>query len=253
MNKPAAGHASSTQDPEHDLMPDFVVLPREPHESARVWSYRVLLFNIVHLHLPPGSCLVESEVRQRLDVSRTPVREALMHLAQEKFVTIIPQKGTYVTRIDMEQVLELRYIRSCVEARTAREASIRMTPELADRFGQCLVLQRKAAKARDFEAFMNHDDAMHSLLYIAAGKPGVWTFFDKNNLHHYRSRILGLRVGRTLARLLSEHEVIVEALLQRDADAAEQGVLCHLAASVWNSDAVLENFPDYIVPPKHNA
>lgn len=253
MDKSIAETTPSDTEAGHASMRDFVVLPREPHESARVWSYRVLLYNIVHLHLPPGSCLVESEVRHRLDVSRTPVREALMHLAQEKFVTIIPQKGTYVTRIDMEQVLELRYIRSCVESRTAREACIRMTSELAKQFEHCLALQRKAAKARDFEAFMNHDDSMHSLLYVAAGKPGVWAFFDKNNLHHYRSRILGLRVGRTLARLLSEHEVIVKALLEGDPDGAEQGVLQHLAASVWNSDAVLENFPDYILPPKHNG
>ncbi len=125
-----------------EIMPGFAPLPREKHESARVWCYRVLLRNIVHLNLPPGSCLLESEVRQRLDVSRTPVREALMQLAQEGFVTIVPQKGTYVTRIDMKQVLELRYIRGCVESKTAAEAARRMTPELEKRFAKCLSLQR---------------------------------------------------------------------------------------------------------------
>lgn len=234
-----------------ETMPDFLVLERKQHESARVWGYRVLLYNIVRLHLPPGSCLVESEVRQLLDVSRTPIREALMQLSQEGFVTIIPQKGTYVALIDMEQVLDLRYVRSCVEARTIYAACANMTVKAATELQACLARQRLAAQSRNFEEFMKHDDAMHKLIFVMAGKPGVWDIFDKNNLHHFRSRILGLHVGRTPARLVTEHEVIVDALIRGDAKGAEAGVLAHLAASAWNADEVLEKFPEYIVPPRN--
>lgn len=252
MNRSPTTDFPPQENPEttSEPMPDFEVLEREQHESARVWSYRVLLFNIVHLRLPPGSCLVEAEVRQRLDVSRTPVREALMQLSQEGFVTIVPQKGTYVARIDMDQVLELRYIRGCVEAHAVREACARMTSAVAEEFHGCLARQRAAAKKRDFEEFIRFDDAMHSLIFAAAGRPGVWDFFDRNNLHHYRSRILGLRVGRTLSRLIAEHEAIVTAVVRSDAKAAEDGVLRHLSTSAWNADAVLENFPDYFTPQK---
>lgn len=233
-------------------MPRFVALPREAHESARIWCHRVLLHNIVHLYLPPGSCLVESEVRARLDVSRTPVREALMQLAQENFVNIIPQKGTYVSRIDMEQVLEIRYIRGCVEAKTAAEAAKRMTPERVRRFKKLLSVQRTAVKNHAFQEFMDTDDALHKLIYETAGRGGVWEFFERNNLHHYRSRILGLRAGRALDRIAGEHGEIVAALERGDSAAAEECVMRHLAASVWNTDAVLESFPEYILPPKNS-
>lgn len=232
------------------MMEDFVCLPRAaPHEPARVWCYRVLLHNIVHLCLPPGSCLVETEVRARLGVSRTPVREALMQLAQEKFVQIVPQKGTYVSRIDMAQVLELRYIRRAAEAEVVREAAGRMTADAVEELRRCLARQEEASERQDFEEFIRVDDAMHQAVYIAAGKGGVWEFFSKNNLHHFRSRILGLRVGRTLSRLIGEHAAIVDALARNDATAAEAAVRRHLSDQVWNADSVLEKYPEYIITP----
>ena len=235
-------HASSTA--------NFSYLPRLPYESARAWSYRVLLHNIVHLNFPPGSCLVESEVRQILEVSRTPVREALMQLAQEKFVNIIPQKGTYVSRIDMSQVLDLRYIRRCAEMEAAKEACKAINQEVAAELHATLEQQRDAAERQDYEDFIVADDAMHKVIYSAAGRGGVWEFFSRHNLHHYRSRILGLRVGRTLARLIGEHEEIVHSLEEKDPDKAETCVRRHLSDTAWNADSVQEKYPDYIDLPK---
>lgn len=233
-----------------DAGPGFVLLPRQPHESARTWCYRVLIHNITHMLLPPGSCLVESEVRKIMEVSRTPVREALMQLAQENFVNIVPQKGTYVSRIDMSQVLELRYIRRCVEAETARQAAAHANGEQLAELQLHLERQKTAATAQNFEAFIAADDDMHRVIYQAAGKEGVWDFFSRTNLHHFRSRILGLRVGRTLSRLISEHENLIVALRSGNPDAAEAAVRRHLFDTAWNADSVQERYPDYIDLPK---
>lgn len=235
---------------EYDIMPDLLILPRDPHEPARNWVYRLLLYNIVHLRLPPGSALVELEVRQRLGVSRTPMREAFMQLAQENFIQIVPQKGTYVSRIDMSQVLELRYIRRCTEAETARQAASGITEPIERQLLACLERQEEEAAKHDFEGFIDADDAMHRTIYAAAGKEGVWDFFSRTNLQHFRSRILGLRVGRTLTRLIGEHRKIVDALLAGDADKAESGVRTHLSDKAWNADSVQEKYPDYINLPK---
>lgn len=236
--------------PAGDEEPGFVLLPREPHESARVWCYRVLVHNIIHLHLPPGSSVVESELRKIIGVSRTPVREALMQLAQEGFVYILPQKGTYVSRIDMSRVLELRYIRRCAEAEAAREAAGRISEEQLAELALHLERQKTAAASHNFEAFIKADDAMHRVVYEAAGRGGVWEFFNRTNLQHFRSRILGLRVGRTLARLIGEHEAIVAALRSRDADQAATAVRAHLSDAAWNADSVQEKYPDYIDLPR---
>lgn len=234
---------------ESDSMAAFVPPPRLQYETARIWSHRAILHNILHLNLPPGSCLVEAEVRRRLGVSRTPVREALMQLAQENFVRIVPQKGTYVTRIDMSEVLRLRYIRRAVEAETARLAAAALTPDDEADLWACLERQRAAADRHDLEDFIACDDAMHRALYGAAGKSEVWDFFARTNLQHYRSRILGLRVGRTLGRLIGEHEELVAALAAHDPERSDVAVRRHLSDQAWNADSVLEKYPDYILPP----
>lgn len=234
---------------ESETTPDLVILSRAPHESARSWVYRLLLHNIVHLVLPPGSDLVESEVRRRLGISRTPIREAFMQLAQENFINIVPQKGTYVSRIDMSQVLEFRYIRRCVEAETTRLAVNNMTQARERALRKYITVQQRAAGRKDIEAFIRADDDMHGVIYEMAGKARVWEFFNKTNLQHMRSRILRLRAGRALGRLIDEHKAIVAALAAGDASKAEEGVKQHLSDATWNAGSVREMFPDYIIPP----
>lgn len=232
-----------------DGLPEgFVILPRfSQHEPARAWSYRVILHNIVHLMLPPGSCVVESEVRQLLDVSRTPVREALMQLAQEDFVQIIPQKGTYVTLINLEQVLELRFIRRCVEIEVVKAACERMNPDVDQSLAEALAEQKRIAPLRDYEAFIRADDDMHRIIYASAGKLGVWEFFSRSNLHHFRTRLLGLRVEGVPNRLVEEHARLIEALATRDPGRAEAEAKRHLAEHAWYAHSVARTYPDYVL------
>lgn len=241
MNESATGTES---------MPNLTVIPREPHESARSWVHRLLLYNIVHMLVEPGSTLVELELRKRLGVSRTPMREAFMQLAQENFITIVPQKGTYVSRIDMTEVLDLRYIRCFVEMETARRAAGRLTPEMEEELYGCIAVQEEMAKIRDFEKFVDADDALHEIIYRAAGKEGVWDFFRRTNLQHFRSRLLRLRAGREPDALILQHKNIVAALVKGKPDRAAEEIQKHLSDSNWNAGSVREMFPDYITPPK---
>ncbi len=232
-----------------ESMPDLQIIQRQQHESARSWVYRLLLHNIVHLLLPPGTPVVESELRTILGVSRTPIREAFMQLAQENFITILPQKGTYVSRIDMSEVLELRFIRRCVESETVQRAAGNITPEVRDSLYARLAEQEKAAEQHDFEGFISADDAMHHVIYCAAGKEGVWEFFRRTNLQHFRSRLLRLRAGRGLDNLIREHKEIISCLVANDAAGAAAGVQKHLSDSTWNAGSVQEQYPDFINPP----
>ena len=75
------------------------ILDRIPGENARSYAVRVLRSNIISLQLPPGSIVSENEISTALNLSRTPIREALIELSRSKLVEILPQKGSYVTRI----------------------------------------------------------------------------------------------------------------------------------------------------------
>ena len=77
--------------------------------------YGVLKEKIQFLEMKPGERIVEADLSAEYGVSRTPVREALKRLEEEGFVSIYPQRGTYVSLIDMKLVKEMAYMRHILE------------------------------------------------------------------------------------------------------------------------------------------
>ena len=88
---------------------------KEPHETVREYAYRVLYQNIMTLKLPPGTAMSEQELSGILKVSRTPVREAFIRLAQSGLLEVLPQRGTFVSKIHTEQLAEFRFFRVTLE------------------------------------------------------------------------------------------------------------------------------------------
>ena len=90
--------------------------------------YRALRDAIISPELAPGQRLSENELAERLAVSRTPVREALIRLRDERFVQIVPQLGTFVTRISTAAVQDAQFIRESLECAAVRLAATRAEP-----------------------------------------------------------------------------------------------------------------------------
>ena len=86
----------------------LTIMERKKGESARDYVTRVLIDNIVNVHLEPGEKLLENDLSGQLGVSRTPYREAVLALAERQLVHIRPKKGTYVSHIDLKLVEEVR-------------------------------------------------------------------------------------------------------------------------------------------------
>ena len=92
-------------------MEQLRLLEKEPRENVREYAYRVLYDNIMNLHLVPGTAMSEQELSTMLSVSRTPVREAFIRLAQKGLLDVLPQRGTFVSKINTEQLAEFRFLR----------------------------------------------------------------------------------------------------------------------------------------------
>src|ERR687894_38551 len=80
---------------------------------------------IVRVDLAPGQRLSENELAGQLGVSRTPVREALARLRDERLVAVVPQLGTFVTRISTGAVGDAQFVREALECAAIREAAVR--------------------------------------------------------------------------------------------------------------------------------
>ena len=119
---------------------------RSKTASARI--YDALRDRIVALELPPGSALPEKEFAESFGVSRTPVREALLRLAEDQLVDIYPQSGTFVAPIRVSVVLDAMVIRDALERFAARAAAARVGAAEIAALDANLARQRAAAACK---------------------------------------------------------------------------------------------------------
>src|SRR5699024_11869693 len=94
----------------------------EFRKSTRGFVYDTLLEAIVSLEFPPGKTISEKEISEELEVSRTPVREAFLKLSEEELLTVLPQRGSYISLIDLDHVEDARFLREQAEAGIIRLA-----------------------------------------------------------------------------------------------------------------------------------
>ncbi len=156
-------------------------------------AYRRLEEAIVTLSLRPGAVLTEAQMIELVGVGRTPVREALIRLAQQRLVEILPRKGVVVTAIDAIDVMAALDAREVLERLIAVDAAKRAGPaERSAILGKAQAM-RAAAQADDVNAYMRFDKELDALVASAARSPyasraveplqalirRAWYFFDR--------------------------------------------------------------------------
>ncbi len=139
---------------------------REPSLTER--AYRRIEELIVTLELPPGTVLSEQLLAQRLEIGRTPVREALQRLVRDGLVNILPRRGILVSEINLHTQMRLLEIRREVERLMARCAAERATPAEVAAFAGIAAGMRDASRRSDDLAFLRLDHALNALISQAA-------------------------------------------------------------------------------------
>ena len=139
-------------------------------ETNHDFALRVLQENIVSLELKPGSMLSEQELATQLSLSRTPVHEALLELANTKIVEVIPQRGSLVSLIDMALVEESCFIRSAIEGAVTEQACQKATAEDVESLEETVVLQEFYFGKQNLEKFMEFDNKFHQTMYKITGR-----------------------------------------------------------------------------------
>lgn len=165
-------------------------LPRRENENHREFTYRVIQRNIIDLVLTPNTLLNEAEIALALNVSRTPVHEALKLLAKESLVDIVPSKETRVAKIDSHQIMDGLFTRVCLEPaivdRLMGQVNNRDTTLLLEN----LRLEQSAIDQNDMERYYWLDDEFHKLIYQLANKSRTFNLLTRLNNQYARLRIL---------------------------------------------------------------
>jgi len=207
--------------------------------------YRVLRKDIVECRIPPGKLLSEKEIAARFAVSRQPVREAFIKLAEVSLVQVLPQRGTFVLRISAQQVAQARFIRQAVECATARRAAEAITAQQITLLEHNLHRQELAAQNRQMREFFGLDDDFHRLLADIAGCPLSWAVIESIKATMDRVRFLSLEQVSPPQRLITQHFAIFNRIKARDPDAAEQAMREQLQELIYTITPIAEQNRDW--------
>ena len=236
------------------------VVPVDLHERRRGASGTVFAWlrqEILSGRMRPGQALSENEIAQRLGVSRTPVREAIIRLESEGLLAVRPQVGTTVAPIDVDAVADVQFLREAIECRTVALAAQRVTTADAKDLRAQLKAQARVATRGDHAAFVPLDDRLHQKLVAMAGRPRVWRAVEDAKAQLDRVRFLSLEDPAWLATIHRQHEEIVDRVIAGDAVGAVAAMEHHLRAVFASIATIAASSPEYFrsapVPPVDRA
>jgi DNA-binding GntR family transcriptional regulator len=218
---------------------------RDRRPRPRGAIYALLRDAIVSAELAPGRQLSENELASLLGVSRTPIREALQRLRDDRLVEIVPQLGTFVTRISTAAVADAQFVREALECAAIREAAPRVRDQDLAGLEAIIRRQEAAREANDYDRFYVLDDELHHTLCDLSGHEIAWSLSQRAKGHLNRVRRLSLPEPGYLMEMISEHRAVVAAVAQRDPDAAERALRHHLRMVLSTLPAIRAQHPDY--------
>ena len=191
----------------------------QPPQSER--AYRILERMIVTLKLEPGSTLTEGGLIERVDLGRTPVREAIQRLAWEGLLEIRPRSGVKIAELDPADFPKVLAVREGVEMVLAWGAANYASPAHDREFGRIGMQMVDAMQKKDVELFLDADKAFDAVLGQASSNPYAARLAAPLQTH---SRRFWFRLQRpdSLKLAAERHVAVIEAIVARDGDAAEK-------------------------------
>jgi DNA-binding GntR family transcriptional regulator len=213
---------------------EVITIPRAALHEQVAQRLRQML---VEGRIPPGAKLNERELSELLNVSRTPLREAIKMLAAEGLVELLPNRGAIAVSLTEADVLNTFEVMAGLEALSGELAAERVTPqELAEI--QAMQFEMMAAYTRrDLSGYYSINARIHDAINTAAKNPVLATVYTQVNARLQALRFRSNQDGEKWKRAVKEHEKMIEALSAHDGPAMREVLLAHLRNK---RDVVLE-------------
>ena len=218
--------------------------PTPTRPESRAVLHAQLRQRVIALELAPGAVLSENQLAADHGVSRTPIRECLIMLRQEGFVEVIPQVGTFVSRVDPRRVADAQFIREAVETTGLQQMEQPLDEEIVARLKDNVARQRSAEL--DIAEFVPLDEEFHRGLLALSGHESAWDAIASERAHLDRARRLGLTEVAP-ATYIAEHAAILDAVLIDDREQALRLLRSHVRAVFSDVERVRERMPELFV------
>ena len=215
-------------------------------QSLNEVAYESILNDILKLKFLPGEKIQDKTLMEQLNISRTPIREAILRLKNDGLMMTVPQSGTYVTKISLSSALNARFVRQSVERSVVSEAAGKMSKlDLLDS-RTIISKQQIAAEEQNAVDFFYLDNDFHKLFYAATDRLQVWDWLENLSLQLDRYRFLRIQqTNMPLDELIKQHTEILDAVEAHDIKFAEKKAFNHLNLMLSEKDKLIAQFPDY--------
>ena len=198
------------------------------HKPLREMVYEELKMQILKGSIIPGTRMMEVELAEEMGVSRTPIREAIRKLEKEGLVTIEPRRGAYASMISTEDMVEILEVRQDLEGLAAYFAADRRTKSQMNELKQVSNSYNEAVKEGNMEAMIKHDTRFHHIIVESCRNKILVQMIEQLQELVLRFRYIYYDNFKRAENMPEEHEAIVAAIAEGDADKARAAADIHI-------------------------
>ena len=183
---------------------------------------------ILRGELKPGERLMEIQLANKLGVSRTPIREAILKLELEGLVLMIPRKGAEVAQITEKNMQDVLEVRKALEELSVQLACERITPEQVEEMKMAAEDFRKVLKSGDVTKIAEADVKFHDIIFAATNNQRLITLLNNLREQMYRFRVEYLKQKECYPQLLEEHDKLIALISGGEVEEACELMGCHI-------------------------
>lgn len=212
--------------------------------------YEEIKSQIINLDLLPGTKVKEEDLAKEFNISRTPIRGVISRLVKDSLLEVKPQKGTYVSKIDLSKINDYIYVRKSVEMQMISKICNVITDEQIKELEEILVKQHEIIQMEPSIAkskmFFHNDNLFHATMFKFASLEGVWKIIHTNAIPLNRARIMAnLRSNPQVEKIYEQHKQMVEYLKSKDEKGAINALEYHLDGGFDGIAALVDKYNDY--------
>jgi len=185
--------------------------------SLSTKAYNALKEKIMKMELNLGVPLSEKRLASELNMTRTPVREAIHRLKHEGLLKVIPRRGTFVNSLSVSEIRQIYEMAEALESMAASLAAERVSNEDIDRLQKILTRMKKALANKDMDNWIEADLEFHECVIEIARNKYIGDAMRKINDQIHRARLLYIRIKGEPIQSTRDHERMMEAIASHDA------------------------------------
>jgi GntR family transcriptional regulator, rspAB operon transcriptional repressor len=215
-------------------------------DGNKINVYKTLKNAIQFLKLKPGSSITEAELKRILEVSRTPIREALIRLSGDLLIDIFPQSGTYISKIDLHLAKEMAYMRHILETEILLDLC-KMKKDLSTCVSESLFFMKQAISKQDVIAYIKTDNMYHQAIFNYAGHEIIWNMISNSRMHYIRFLMLDMAFPDSMQKSFKQHNGIVKCIKEGDSEGLRTILdVHHDHNSMERKDLIIQKYSEYI-------